>query len=161
MAENDRQSDWTDRIVGARMTIDDRYASTVEGSRFSRQEWGLIMTAVEFEIEHAADDERARLVADTSGLSAVMPELERVRNSQGGMGGGTSSRRSGESGGSGGFLGSMKDALGLGGGGVDPEETEAAEELAAGYAAELQSYLEEQGRWEEVRAAYREAAGNG
>jgi len=160
MTRSEGDSDWTDRIVGARMTVDDRFRSTVEGSEFSRQEWGLIMTAVEFDIEHADDDERARLVADTSGLSAVMPELERIQN-QGGMSGGAggSSRRSSGSGGSSGFLGSVRNALGLGGdGGVDDERTAAAEDLVDSYVAELQSVVEEQGRWGEIRAAYRESA---
>lgn len=161
MTGSEGENDWTDRIVGARMTVDDRFASTVAGSEFSRQEWGLIMTAVEFDIEHPDDDERARLVADTSNLSVVMPELDRVGNARGTMGGtgGSSRRTGGGSGGSGGFLGSVKDALGLGGGGgVDDERTAAAEELVDGYVAQLQEHLEEQGRWAEVRGAYLESA---
>lgn len=155
----DTEGDWTDRIVGARMTVDDRYASTVEASQFSRQQWGLIMTAVEFDIEHPGDDERAELVADTSGLSAVMPELDRVGDAPGMGAAGGSGRRSGGSGGSGGFLGSVKDALGMGSG-DDDERTAAAEELIDGYVAQLQERLEEQGRWGEVRAAYRESTGS-
>lgn len=142
-------SDWRDRIVGARMTVDDKYASTIDNSQFSRQEWGLVMTAVEFDIEHAANESEARLVADTSSLPDVIPELDRVREAQQMGAGGGGSR------GDSGVLGTVKDALGLGGGGdgMDEEKLRAAEDLVDGYARELQTHLEERGRWQEIRAA--------
>ena len=150
-------SEWTDAIVGERMTVDNQFTDRVSASRFSSQEWGLIMTATEFEIENAADPDAARLVADTSSLPAIMPELENLRSQMGAMGGAPGGGGSGGSGG--GLVDSIKGALGLGGGddgGVDNEELEAAERLAQEYAEELQAHLEDNGRWEQIRLAYRE-----
>jgi len=131
----------------------------VAASRFSSQEWGLIMTATEFEIENADDSENARIVADTSSLPAIMPELENVRSQVAAMGGAPGG--AGGSGGSGGGLvDSIKGALGLGGSGGNDgpsdEELDAAERLVQEYADELQAHLEEVGKWEQVRVAYQE-----
>jgi hypothetical protein len=149
-------SEWTDAIVGERMTVDNQFNERVAASRFSSQEWGLIMTATEFEIENADDPEAARVVADTSSLPAIMPELENLRSQMAGMGGAPG----GDSGGSGGggVVDSIKGALGLGGGGGGPsdEELEAAKRLVQEYADELQAHLEEVGKWEQVRVAYQE-----
>jgi hypothetical protein len=142
--------DWTDRIVGARMALDQEFEEQVRGSRFSRQEWGLVMTAVEFRIEDAGDPDRARLVGDTTNLEAIIPEMERVAQQQSNMHG------AGGDDDSGGILGNVLGALGLGGsddGGVDEEKVAAAESLVADYTEELQVKLEEQGRWEEIREA--------
>ena len=150
-------SEWTDAIVGERMTVDNQFNERVAASRFSSQEWGLIMTATEFEIENADDPEAARVVADTSSLPAIMPELENLRSQMAGMGGAPGG--SGDTGGSGGgVVDSIKDALGLGGGSDGPsdEEMEAAERLVQEYADELQAHLEENGKWEQVRLAYQE-----
>ncbi|MFB6140350.1 MAG: DUF5799 family protein [Halosimplex sp.] len=140
--------DWSDRIVGERMQTDQEFAEKVAVSNFSRQQWGLIMTAVEFEIEDPEDPERARLVADTSKVETIVPELEKVDRASGMAPGG--GRQSDESGG---ILGNVKDALGLGGGGgggVDREQLAAAEEMAQMYAGDLQERLESTGKWEEV-----------
>jgi hypothetical protein len=148
-------SEWTDAIVGERMTVDNQFNERVAASRFSSQEWGLIMTATELEIENADDPEAARVVADTSNLPAIMPELENLRSQMAGMGGAPG----GDAGGSGGgVVDSIKGALGLGGGGDGPsdEELEAAERLVQEYADELQAHLEEVGKWERVRVAYQE-----
>jgi hypothetical protein len=150
-------SEWTDAIVGERMTVDNEFTDRVSASRFSSQEWGLIMTATEFEIEKADDPDEARLVADTSSLPAIMPELENVRSQVAAMGGAGGQGGGGSSGG--GIVDSIKGALGLGGGdagGASDEELEAAERLAQEYADELQAHLEDNGRWEQVRVAYRE-----
>ncbi|ELZ50991.1 hypothetical protein C465_04961 [Halorubrum distributum JCM 9100] len=152
-------SEWTDAIVGERMTVDNQFNERVAASRFSSQEWGLIMTATEFEIENADDAEAARVVADTSSLPAIMPELENLRSQMAGMGGAPGG--SGDTGGSGGgVVDSIKGALGLGGGGgsggPSDEELEAAERLVQEYADELQAHLEEVGKWEQVRVAYQE-----
>ncbi|MYL15173.1 hypothetical protein GLW36_00720 [Halorubrum terrestre] len=152
-------SEWTDAIVGERMTVDNQFNERVAASRFSSQEWGLIMTATEFEIENADDPEAARVVADTSSLPAIMPELENLRSQMAGMGGAPGG--SGDTGGSGGgVVDSIKGALGLGGGGgsggPSDEELEAAERLVQEYADELQAHLEEVGKWEQVRVAYQE-----
>ncbi len=141
-------SEWQDMIVGDRMTVDGEFSRRVDDSQFSRQEWGLVMTATTFEIENADDAEAAELVADTSQLPSVMPELENVAE-MGPMGG-----PAGTDDGGGGIVASVLDSLGLGGGdGLDEDKLEAAEAMVAAYAEELQVHLEEQGRWGEVRAA--------
>ncbi len=154
-------SEWTDAIVGERMTVDNRFNERVAASRFSSQEWGLIMTATEFEIESSDDPEAARIVADTSNLPAIMPELQNVRDQVSAMGGAPGGGGgAGGSGSAGGVLDSIKGALGLGGGngggGPSDEEIEAAEQLVQEYADELQAHLEDVGKWEQVRIAYQE-----
>ena len=136
---------WEDRIVGDRMTVDQEFTDTVESSQFSRQQWGLIMTAVEFDIENPSD-ESAALVADTEKLPHVMDELDDIdaRNPM---------AASDDS--DGGILDSLG---GLFGGGDDDhdEQLAAAERLADRYAEQLQTHLEEQGKWDEIRAAARD-----
>jgi hypothetical protein len=150
-------ADWTDSIVGDRMQVDREFNDRIRSSEFSSQEWGLIMTATELDIERADDPDEARIVADTSKLPQVMPELENVRSqmqSMGGAGGGSGSGSSG-----GGLMDSVRSALGLGGsggGGVDQDRLDAAERLTQEYADELQSHLEGKGKWERVRVAYQE-----
>lgn len=145
-------SDWTDAIVGERMAVDQQFSSQVRESSFSNQEWGLIMTAAEFEIENADDPEEAKIVPDASKVEGIMPEVDKMDQRMGGAGG--------PSGGSngGGIISSVKDALGVGGGedGADPERLAAAEDLLERYAEALQTHLEEKGRWEQVRIAYQE-----
>lgn len=148
-------SDWTDAIVGERMAVDQEFNEQVAASQFSSQEWGLIMTAIEFDIENAVDPEEARIVADTSNLPQIMPELGDMREQMAAMGGGGG----GNSGGTGDVIDSLKDALGLGGGGgggVDQEELQAAEQLVQEYAERLQRHLDSKGKWEQVRVAYQE-----
>lgn len=145
-------SNWTDRIVGARMAVDNEFSERLEHSQFSRQQWGLIMTAIEFEIEHADDPDRARIVADTEKLPAILPELDRIENTSP-MGGPEGSSQSG------GLFSSIKKGLGLGGGNtVDEEQRNAATELAGEYATELQRHLEAQGQFEEIRTLASEGA---
>ena len=141
--------DWTGRIASERMAADKQFADRVEASSFSNQQWGLVMTAVEFDIEGPDDPETARLVADTSKLPSIMPELDKVGQGgpMGGAPGGGESR--GDSGG-GGFLDGVKAALGLAGGSGEDDRTEEAEELAQAYADELQQQLESNGRWQRV-----------
>ncbi|WP_423751549.1 DUF5799 family protein [Salinirarus marinus] len=142
--------DWTDTIVSDRMTVDQEFDTRVQSSDFSNQEWGLIMTATEFEIEHADDPERARIVADTENLSHIMPELDKVRSQMSGMGAGE-----GDSGGRG-IVDTVRDALGFGNGsGTDDEQRVAeAESLTQEYADALQDHLESKGKWDQVRRAY-------
>ncbi|MFC6717735.1 DUF5799 family protein [Natrialbaceae archaeon GCM10025810] len=147
---------WTDRIVGARMTVDREFSSRVADSRFSSQEWSLIMTATDLEIEHPEDPERARIVANTEKVEQILPELENIRSQVGAMGGAPGPQGGGGSSGSGGGLfSSLKNALGMGGGlgsgGPSDEERAAAESLAQEYAEELQAHLEASGKWESVR----------
>jgi len=149
---------WTDRIVGDRMVVDQEFTDRIARSRFNRQEWGLIMTAVEFEITDPTDASDARLIADTSKLATVIPELDSIEELR-------MQRPTGSSGGPlGGILDNVRDTLGLGGsdGGlpgpfgsddeVDQERVEAARQLANEYARDLQTHLEKEGKWEEVRA---------
>lgn len=145
---------WQDMIVGDRMAVDREFAQRVTDSQFSRQEWGLVMTAVEFEIENPEDPDQARLVADTSKVEQVMPEMENIRSQMGAMGGGAGGA-GGKSKGGGGVFDSVKDALGLGGGsdGADKDDLQAAERLAQEYADELQDRLEAQGKWAQIRDA--------
>ena len=145
---------WTDRIVGERMTVDQEFSARVQDSRFSSQQWSLIMTATEFEIEDADDPERARIVANTEKVDQIIPELENVERQMGAMGG-QGGGGGGASNSSGGVVDSILGALGLGGDGGDKEEEQlrAAEQLTQEYAEQLQSQLESKGRWESVRQA--------
>ncbi len=140
---------WTDMIVGDRMAVDREFAEEVTNSQFSRQEWGLVMTAVEFEIEHPEDDEQAKLVANTSKVKQVMPEMDNIQSQMSAMGGKPSKKESK------GVFSSVKSALGLGGGddGVDEGRLAAAEALAQQYADQLQERLESKGKWARVRAS--------
>ncbi|WP_416839686.1 DUF5799 family protein [Haloferax sp. DFSO52] len=144
---------WTDSIVGDRMTVDREFNDHVMNSRFSSQEWGLIMTATEFEIENADDADSARIVANTEKVPQIIPELDNIRKQMGSMGGGGDSSSSG-----GGIVDSIKGALGLGEGGKQgqQEKLEDAERLTQAYADTLQKHLEEKGKWEQVRVAYQE-----
>ncbi|MGQ4555654.1 DUF5799 family protein [Halobellus sp. GM3] len=146
-------ADWTDSIVGDRMAVDREFNDRVESSRFSNQEWGLIMTATELEIENADDPERAQLVADTDKLPQIMPELDNIRSQMPQMGG-----PDGDDGSSGGgFVDSLKGALGISaGGGSDEERLDDAKRLTQDYANELQRHLESKNKWEQVRIAYQD-----
>jgi len=140
-------SNWTDRIVGDRMAVDREFSDRVRTSEFSNQEWGLVMTAVDFEIEHADDPDRARIVADTESLPQMIPELEKVQQ---GMGpGGQSQADSGT-----GVLDAIRGALGMGDGDDDAEKLDAAERLVDEYASALQQRLEEKGKWDDIRQSY-------
>lgn len=141
---------WQDRVVGARMAVDTDFEDRIEASSFSRQQWSLIMTAVSFEIRDADDSERARIVANTDQLDAILPELDEIERQMGAMGGEMGGGSS-----TGGVLSSIASALGLGNGdGSDGEaaQREEATELVQEYAERLQAHLEEEGRWEEIRS---------
>jgi len=140
--------DWTGRIAGERMTVDRQFTDRVEASSFSNQQWGLVMTAVEFDIEGPDDPETATLVADTSKLPSIMPELDKV--DRGGPMGGAAGDDSRDPSGGGGFFSGVKAALGLAGGDGEDDRTEEAEQLAQAYADELQGELAANGRWETV-----------
>ena len=144
-------SEWEDMIVGDRMTVDNEFTDRVQASQFSNQEWGLIMTATELDFEAADDPEAARLVADTSAVESIMPELESIDAQRGPVAG----EREASNGG--GLVETIKGAFGLGGGdadGVDQERLAAAESLAQEYADALQAHLESKDTFEDVRTAY-------
>jgi hypothetical protein len=147
-------ADWTDSIVGDRMTVDREFNERVRSSEFTSQEWGLIMTATEFEIENPEDPADARIVANTEKLPQIMPELDNIRSQMSSMGAAAGSSDSGGSGG--GLFGSVKKALGLGGEEGKSEELAAAERLVQEYADELQSHLEAKGKFEQVCLVYQE-----
>jgi hypothetical protein len=139
---------WTDQIVGDRMTVDQQFADRVDASAFSRQQWGLVMTAVEFKIDQPTDPSSARLWADTTNLRSVLAELDAVEERQA-----AATPGGGEGGTAGGIVTDIKDALGLGGSSqdeVDEERLEAAERLTDAYAEELQHHLEDSDRWSDV-----------
>jgi len=139
-------SGWRDQLAGARMRVDQQFNDRILNSQFSNQEWGLIMTAVEFDIEKPEDPETAQLVARTENIPQILPELENLPQGMGGAPGG------GNSGSGGGLFSGLFGALGLGGGeeGVDQEKLDAATNLVEEYTTELQAYLEEEGRWEMI-----------
>ncbi|WP_435358677.1 DUF5799 family protein [Haloarchaeobius sp. DFWS5] len=141
---------WTDHIVGERMTVDKEFTQDVLDSEFSNQEWDLIMSAVEFEVENAENPDDAHITVDDSNLSAIIPELENIQQQMQAMGGASGGNQQSKK--SGGLFGSVKDALGMGGGDEErhAEREAAASELASSYAEELQAHLESKGRWEEI-----------
>lgn len=137
-------SDWNDHIVGDRMTVDQEFSEQVQASAFTSQEWGLIMTATEFEIEDPGSND-AQIVANTENLPQMMPELENVRKQM------PSPPGDGASSSSGGILDSIMNALGMSDDGVDDDELAEARQLTQEYATRLQQHLEKRGKWENVR----------
>ena len=138
---------WMDRIVGERMATDREFGERVQQSSFSSQQWGLIMTAAEFEIENPEMPAKAELAADTSKVPQIMPELDRIEQQ---MAAGGAGAQGGSGSGGNGLLSSIKGALGFGGGsdgGADDERLAEAEALLDGYATALQTRLEDGGRW--------------
>jgi len=146
-------SEWRDMLVGDRMAVDQAFTDRVQGSEFTNQEWGLIMTATELDIENA-DPEAARLVADTAAVESIMPELAAIRSRSGPMAGGADEGANDP-----GIIDSIKGALGFSNDddGVDEEKLAAAEALAQEYADELQQHLEANDAFEAVRKAYVES----
>ncbi|MFB6137277.1 MAG: DUF5799 family protein [Halobacteriaceae archaeon] len=165
-------SDWRDRLAGHRMAVDREFDERVRESALSNGQWGLVMTAVSFEVD-GDDPDTAELVADTADLEHVLPEMQRRDGGRGFPGGGAgpdaggpapdaaaggdaSGGRGADDGSGGGFLDRVMESIGIGGDGGDGEaalEAE-AERLAAAYADRLQTRLETAGAWEDVvRAA--------
>lgn len=145
---------WRDKLAGARMRVDQEFNQRVLDSQFSNQEWGLIMTAVEFDITRPGDPEQAEMTANTENLEQIMPELDNLPQ---GM-----ARPDGSNTDGGGVLDSLKSVLGFdgadaNGAGVDEDELAAATALVKEYASALQTHLEDEGRWAEVCAAAAEA----
>lgn len=139
-------SDWTDQFVGDRMQVDQTFAERVRSSGFTRQQWGTIMTAVEFEIENPDNPETAQLVARTEKVEHVMPAVEEIEQ-QAMQGAPVESGRS-----SGGLFDRVADALGFGGNDdtVDQEQLQAAKSLADEYAGAFETHLKDEGKWTEA-----------
>ena len=152
----DMNNGWTDQVVGERMTVDKEFTQDVMDSEFSNQEWDLIMSAVEFEIENPGSPADARIVANTEKVATIVPELDDINAQMQAMGGAPGGGSGDRGSGGGGIVDSVKSALGMGGGGgddePDQERIDAASELAGRYGEELQSHLESKGRWEEICA---------
>ena len=144
--------DWRDQLAGARMQVDQQFQDRLEQSQFTNQEWGLIMTAIEFEVEHATDPDQAELVPNTSQLDQIVPELDRIQRE---MGGAMRPQESASS--SGGILGRFKQYLGglstNASGQSNEERMAAATVLVEEYATDLQAYLEKRDRWDDIREA--------
>jgi hypothetical protein len=145
-------NEWTDQLAGARMQVDQRFQDTLEASSFTNQEWGLVMTAIDWDIENPDTPEEAELVADTDQLSEIIPELENIQNQMGG-----SQRPVEEGPDTQGFLGRIKryihDLTSNTSSQSSKKRYNDAVELVEGYTMELQSFLEERGRWADVCAA--------
>ena len=133
---------WRDWIVGDRMRVDQEFSDTVRNSSLSSSEWSLVMTAVDFDVER--EGESAYLVADTSKVETILPELEKLAERMGGIPSGGDS-----SGPFGGFVDSLRSSLGMRGG-IDPEKRKDALGLPQEYANALQRHLEANGKWEDV-----------
>ena len=142
---------WTDYLAGARMQVDQQFSEQVRASEFTNQQWGLIMTAVEFDIEHPADPDQAELVANTDDVEAIIPELDAIEQQ---TVGGTAPGGSGGSGES--LLGRIRSYFGGGSDGDDDQYREAVA-LVDEYTTQLQALLREEGRWQELCAAAAEA----
>ncbi len=141
---------WRDSLAGARMQVDQQFSDRIVASQFTNQQWGLIMTAVEFDIENPEDPETAELVANTDQVKHIIPELDNLPQ---GMGGAPMAAGGGQDSGGGGLLGRIRGFLTGDSGGssqTDTETLEAASTLTNEYAKELQAFLEEQGRWESL-----------
>lgn len=135
-------ADWESQIAGERMAVDGEFSDRVTASSLDSQQWNLVMTAVQFDIDHPERPDEATLVADTSRLDSVMGDVERVGD-QSRMAASGSEESSGD-----GILGGVLSSLGLGGAGSSNEQLRAAAtELAEEYAGRLQEKLEEKGRW--------------
>ena len=138
---------WQDMLAAERMQVDREFEDQVQSSSFTRQQWGLVMTAVEFDIENPADPDTARLIADTSKLPSVMPQIKQMEQSGGGMG-----AAAGSSGGNsgGGLLSKLASVLPGGGGSSGGKRQHEAESLAEEYAENLQKRLKKRDRWQSV-----------
>ncbi|WP_323677213.1 DUF5799 family protein [Halorubellus sp. PRR65] len=152
--------EWTNRVVGERMAVDQEFNDRVTGSEFSNQEWSLIMSATQYTIDDPESPGSASIVVDRdeTNLEAIMPELENIQEQMGALGGagGGKSDVGGRGDAGGGFFDAVMRALGMGDDGSSDDDhaarAETARELAGEYGRELQSHLESKGRWEEVCA---------
>ena len=137
MNRNNRNA-WEDAIVAERLEADRAFTEQVAASSLSNQSWELVMTAVEFEIEHPEDPKEATLVANTDRLSSVMSAIASIEQ-----------RQSGLEPSAGGIVDRIRQIF-LGGDQATNDRKRTAEALAKAYAANLQSSIEEAGRWETV-----------
>ncbi|MFB6311567.1 MAG: DUF5799 family protein [Salinirussus sp.] len=146
-------ADWTDKLARARITVDKEFYEDIERSQFTEQEWGLIMTAVEWRVHNASDPQTARLVADTSKVKDILPQLREIRTRVEEAQRGVQRPRTLADG----FTGWINGFVEMLGNVLSDEARDArlddAEQLANKYALRVQEHLEDKGRWEEVRLA--------
>lgn len=133
---------WRELIVDERMAVDREFADRIEASRFTRSEWDLLMTAVEFRIDRT--DETATLVAETDRLHLVFPEPDLIARRRSAMAGGRWDRLAR-------LFERLGDAVGLGGGVDDATRAEACR-LADEYAGGLHRRLVATGKWDRIVA---------
>lgn len=136
-------ADWESQIAGERMAVDGEFSDRIGASSLSSQQWDLVMTAVQFDIENPGTPADATLVADTSRLDMVMEDVQRVGN-RSPVGSDDAPRQRSDS-----FLGGVLSTLGIGDSTGDDLRDEAAE-LAERYAQRLQAKLVENGRWSTI-----------
>jgi hypothetical protein len=143
---------WTDMLAGARMQVDQQFQERLERSEFTNQEWGLVMTAVEFEIREVDDPENAHLVANREQIRQIIPELDTIQREMGGAARPVENNPDGS-----GMFGRVKQYLGFLSDDTsdepDEERLAAAKVLVDEYTEQLETYLRESGRWEDVREA--------
>lgn len=152
---SDTEINWQDYLAGHRMAVDREFSSRVRDSNLNSQQWGLVMTAAEFEIENPDDPQRATLVLSTDRLEHVLPAMEATGGHPAAGPGGDGS------GAGGGVFDWVKNALGVGGGKDDTDAlTEEAERLTADYASRLQRRLQEEGEWDEIRQMASRSSGS-
>lgn len=139
---------WTNQLAGARMQVDQLFDDRIQDSMFTNQEWGLVMTAVEFEITDPEQPSEAELVANTENIKEIIPELDRIQKQMGG------SPTPVDSGPSGGLFGRLQQYIeGLKTNsreGNERQKQETAIALVEDYTVELQDYLEHQGMWDDI-----------
>lgn len=143
---------WTDMLAGARMQVDQQFQRRLEGSDFTNQEWGLIMTAVDFKILNADDPEEAQLVADRDKIQQIIPELDSIQRQMGGAARPVESNPDGS-----GMFGRIKQYLNFlsddTSGEPDEERLAKAKVLVDEYTEQLEAYLRDRDRWDEIREA--------
>lgn len=151
--------EWTDKLARARIQVDKEFHEAIERSQFTEQEWGLVMTAVEWRVANPEDPDHAKLVAETDNVSDILPQLTRIRRDVRAAAAGPDAARQrslaeGFSGWINGFVEMLSRAVS---GDSTDARVEEADALAAEYAERVQDYLERRGRWDEVRRAAAEA----
>jgi hypothetical protein len=143
---------WSDMLAGARMQVDQQFQRRLEQSDFTNQEWGLVMTAVDFEVLNADDPEEAQLVANRDQIRQIIPELDSIQRQMGGAARPVESNPDG-----GGMFGRVKQYLNFLSDDTsdepDEERLAKAKVLVDEYTEQLEAYLRDRDRWEEVREA--------
>jgi len=129
-------ADWYSRAAHERVQVDQTFNARLRDKPVTAHQWGLLMTAIEFDIVNPEEPERARIVPDVSKVDSVLEQVKEAEDAS-----------NAPAPDSPGVVERVKRTLGL----SDPEDPykRAARSLASQYATELQEELEEQGRWEE------------